>query len=79
MCQSTKPIQSYPLLCKTNHIYLWTEVDDPVELHDHAGFAFLESKLAVLQARAGSEQSPGETADLADPYVALQLAAVPVL
>lgn len=85
ICQSTKPIQSYPgldqvgRLCKTNHIYPWTEVDDPVELHDHAGFAVLESKLAVLQARAGSKQRPVETAGLPDPHVALQFATVPIL
>lgn len=59
--------------------YPWTEVDDAVELHDHAGFAFLESELAVFQARAGSEQSPGEAAGLPDPHVALQFAAVLVL
>ena len=60
-------------------LYPGSEVDDPVELHDHAGFALLESKLAVFQARAGPEQSPGEAAGLPDAHVALQLAAVPVL
>lgn len=59
--------------------YLWTEVDDPVELHDHARLAFLEAELAVFQAGAGSEQTPGESAGLPDPDVTLQVAAVLIL
>lgn len=59
-----------------DRIYPRTEVDDPVELHDHARFAFLESELAVFQARAGSEQVPVETAGLPDAHVALQVTAV---
>ena len=59
--------------------YLWTEVDDPVELDDEAGLAFLEAKLAVLDAGAGPQQGPGEAAGLPDAHVALQVAAVLVL
>lgn len=37
------------------HTYLWTEVDDPVELYYHAGLALLETELAVIDAGARSQ------------------------
>lgn len=59
--------------------YPWTEVDNPVELYNQAGLALLEAKLAVLDAGAGSQQAPGETAGLPDAHFALQVAPVLVL
>lgn len=64
---------------KTDNIYPWTEVDNPVELYDHAWFAFLESKLKVIQARAGSKQTPVKTTGFPDPHIALKVAAVLIL
>lgn len=55
------------------------EVDDPVELHDEAGFAVLEAEVGVVEAGAGSQQVPRETTGLPGAHVALQITAVLVL
>lgn len=62
-----------------NVTYPWTEVDNPVELHQYAGFAVLEAELLVLDAGAGSQLGPGEAAGLPDADVALQVAPVLVV
>lgn len=59
--------------------YPWTEVDNPVELHNQAGFAFLEAKLTILKAGAGSQPRPREPAGLPHANFTLQVAAVLVL
>lgn len=56
--------------------YLWTEIHDPVELYNQAGLALLETKVAVLLARAGSQQGLGETTGLPDTHIALQFTPV---
>lgn len=63
---------------KTLH-YPWAEVDNPVELHNQAGFAFLETKLCILKAWARSQPGPGESAGPPRAHVALQVPAVLVL
>lgn len=62
-----------------NFSYPWAEVDNPVELYNHAGFAFLETKLAIFDPGAGSQQAPRETAGLPDTHIALQVPSVLVL
>jgi len=59
--------------------YLWTEVDNPVELHNQAGLALLETKEWVFQARARSQIGPRETTGLSGTHVTLQLTSVFVL
>lgn len=59
--------------------YLWTEIDNSVELYYHAGLALLEPKVMVVDARAGSQYAPVKTAGLPDANIALQVAPVLVL
>lgn len=65
-------------MSRQNH-YPWAEVDNPVELHNQARFAFLETKLTILKARTGSQQGPGEFAGPPHTNFTLQIAAVLVL
>lgn len=63
---------------KTLH-YPWIEVDNPVELHNQAGFAVLETELWILKAWARPQQGPGEPAGPPFAHVALQVPAVLIL